>query len=1114
MAGDQGGDNGDTALPGLPVGHSYRRFEVLGTGAMGTVYRAEDRQGNELAVKMLRAELTTDPVVLARFIQERALLIRLASPNIVRVVDLVVEGDTMAIVMEKVDGGSLSQYLKRLGDRLETTEAVHVCIDILEALSVAHAQGVVHRDIKPDNVLIDDTTEALRAKVTDFGISGLIDGSAHTRLTSLVGTPEYMAPELVESVQATSAVDIYSVGIVLYELIAGKTPFAGGSVLAILKRHAEQIPERPDGLGDELWSTLMAMMAKDPAHRPSAQQAQQGLEAILESHSQTLLRQPSFLDPHPTADPSPTSDNCAEMIDSVPDWQAGSAIGLGAGVAAGAAVAGRPSFDSPGIDVPLIDAAPSATAREAVIEAPGDTPDEARDEARDDSDEVFIDSQDVEVSSVVDEAGDDPYAIDSATIEKVPHKQSGLVPSEVGGIAQSTAAEDEAAEDSSQLVEDPSEIDDAAVQRPPRRTIDQEPAEGVDPADLVDAIEELQPAAVVDDDAETVPPETIAPEIAVASAVAAAGPVTEGTGSDFFPSDGGRPDPPPTASEDAAADTPVTESSLHDSVDIGPSSVDTTSDVATGEDPPDAADLPSSVPPSEVVHEDPNKDRPMLGPSSADEGAEGSTGGPPLNEGEIALPLLAAEADWLEPSDSDPSAADLSSDADDVLVPAAVEDALPSDPADSTSDQAGTASGATESERPDPGLVANGRIAAPVVTVDDHVAVELPDDEPDEIDESTIMRPEGAPAASPKRDAPRSGRTNRRLVVAGAVGLIVVVAIVLAAVLLTGSKSAAAAATVDGVTIPESQFNSDLAAIKSSPTYQCYLNAQAYEQTNGESFLPNPSAPDFAAFLLQTEIGHQMVKTLAASKHIAVTPQQIDAARQELSSQITGVMSNSASNSAPRRDTCGSQTANPGGSILASLPSSYVHEQEEFVATDTDLQLTESGIGDRSTDLERYYSAHRSLFDLDCYTAAAYPSLAEAQTAYAQIQAGSSFSQVAFNGESGPQTCAIGSTIDAGLPASVDFASLTLNQVSQPFQNKSKYDLLQLKSQKANSFTTVQTQVTDAVQSLGQGSTQSALAALEHRAKVWVNPSYGTWQSQNAIVLPPRVGTDTTSTGG
>ena len=106
-----GGDEEDTQLPGQPVGHSYRRFEVLGTGAMGTVYRGEDRRGNHLAVKLLRAELAADPVVLARFIQERALLLRLASPNIVRVVDLVVEGDTVAIVMEKVDGGSLNQYL-------------------------------------------------------------------------------------------------------------------------------------------------------------------------------------------------------------------------------------------------------------------------------------------------------------------------------------------------------------------------------------------------------------------------------------------------------------------------------------------------------------------------------------------------------------------------------------------------------------------------------------------------------------------------------------------------------------------------------------------------------------------------------------------------------------------------------------------------------------------------------------------------------------------------------------------------------------------------------------------------------------------------------------------
>lgn len=258
---------------------------------MGTVYRGEDRGGNDLAIKLLRSELATDPVVVARFIQERALLLKMHSPSIVRVLDLVVEGDNMAIVMERVDGGSLRQYLKRHNGRLPTPDAVGICINVLEGLSVAHAKGVVHRDIKPDNVLIDDRSRPLQAKITDFGISGLIDGSTHTRLTSLVGTPEYMAPELIESKPATPAVDVYSAGIVLYELIAGATPFAGGHVLAILKRHAEQEPARPVSVEEGLWRVLLAMLSKDPSSRPGAVECQRELEHLdLDDDAPTLIR--------------------------------------------------------------------------------------------------------------------------------------------------------------------------------------------------------------------------------------------------------------------------------------------------------------------------------------------------------------------------------------------------------------------------------------------------------------------------------------------------------------------------------------------------------------------------------------------------------------------------------------------------------------------------------------------------------------------------------------------------------------------------------------------------------------------------------------------------------
>jgi serine/threonine protein kinase len=228
---------------------------------------------------VLRPELSEDADVVARFVQERTILTRLFSPHVVRIVDLVVEGDTLALVMELVQGPSLRQVLAAR-PQLGPETAVPLLVDVLEGLHAAHGNGVVHRDVKPANVLLNLGGAVPLGMVTDFGIAGLTDRSTLTDLTSLLGTPAYMAPELAEGAPITSAVDVYSAGIVLYEMTMGRTPFDGGSLFSLLKQHSQDAPPRGDGIGDALWGVLLSMTEKRPGSRPSAIAAADALRSL------------------------------------------------------------------------------------------------------------------------------------------------------------------------------------------------------------------------------------------------------------------------------------------------------------------------------------------------------------------------------------------------------------------------------------------------------------------------------------------------------------------------------------------------------------------------------------------------------------------------------------------------------------------------------------------------------------------------------------------------------------------------------------------------------------------------------------------------------------------
>ncbi|MFJ5993500.1 serine/threonine-protein kinase [Streptomyces sp. NPDC092370] len=276
-----------------PVGSKYLLEEPLGRGATGTVWRARQREtagaeaavpgqpGETVAIKVLKEELAGDPDIVMRFLRERSVLLRLTHPNIVRVRDLVVEGELLALVMDLVEGPDLHRYLRENGPFTPVAAAL-LTAQIADALAASHADGVVHRDLKPANVLLQQYDGQMHPLLTDFGIARLADSPGLTRTQEFVGTPAYVAPESAEGRPQTSAVDIYGAGILLYELVTGRPPFAGGSALEVLHQHLSAEPRRPSTVPDPLWTVIERCLRKNPDERPSAENLARGLRVVAE----------------------------------------------------------------------------------------------------------------------------------------------------------------------------------------------------------------------------------------------------------------------------------------------------------------------------------------------------------------------------------------------------------------------------------------------------------------------------------------------------------------------------------------------------------------------------------------------------------------------------------------------------------------------------------------------------------------------------------------------------------------------------------------------------------------------------------------------------------------
>ena len=348
-------------------------------------------------------------------------------------------------------------------------------------------------------------------------------------------------------------------------------------------------------------------------------------------------------------------------------------------------------------------------------------------------------------------------------------------------------------------------------------------------------------------------------------------------------------------------------------------------------------------------------------------------------------------------------------------------------------------------------------------------------------------------------------------------------------IVLAGGVAAAAlsipsnAATVNGSTISQQDLNSDVNAINGSAYYQCYLNSQSYLSSNGSQQLApvtgagtgqyagdHPTATTaFVANYLETKIGHQLVLQLADERHVTVTQADLATARNNLTTQISEVMSEILQTQQGQDVRYGCSLtgqALTGKQVLDSLPASFVDEQVQFVATATALQEDLAGVGSSAADLQKYFTAHSAKFDTACLTAAVFSSETAAQDAAAQVAYGTPFGTVASNTSSsggGALGCDVLSDLESKLPSDAGLGSLAIGDVSAPVNDNGMYLLLQITSRTPTPYSKAKQAVANAVQVAGSAATQKALTADERKSSVSVNPQYGVWVPVNASVLTP-----------
>ncbi|MCC6189706.1 MAG: serine/threonine protein kinase, partial [Anaerolineales bacterium] len=230
---------------GYNLGGRYKIDALLGQGGMSAVYQAHDPNlRRTVAVKLIHAHLSADPEFVRRFEAEAAAVAQLRHPNIVQVFDFNHDGDTYYMVMEYLPGESLQarlRHLSSLKQRFSLPATIGIIAPIADAVAYAHERGTIHRDLKPANVMLMPREQPV---LTDFGVAKILGGQHHTATGAIIGTPAYMSPEQVRGSALDGRADIYSLGIILYEMAAGRPPFEGDSAMTIMLKHVnEPVPD-------------------------------------------------------------------------------------------------------------------------------------------------------------------------------------------------------------------------------------------------------------------------------------------------------------------------------------------------------------------------------------------------------------------------------------------------------------------------------------------------------------------------------------------------------------------------------------------------------------------------------------------------------------------------------------------------------------------------------------------------------------------------------------------------------------------------------------------------------------------------------------------------------